>query len=54
VAERIHLHRQLEMNVLALEEFDQPVENRFPVAVACKFIISDEEACDALFRLFPD
>ena len=48
VAQRVDLKQKLDVEVLALAQFDQPVEDRLPVAVAGEIVVGDEEPRDAL------
>ena len=48
VAERVDLQQKADPEALILAQFDQPVEDRLPVAVAGEIVVGDEEARDAL------
>jgi hypothetical protein len=48
VAERVDLKQKPDPKTLVLAQFDQPVEDRLPVAVAGEIVVRDEEAGHAL------
>src|SRR3984957_12039036 len=48
VAERVDLEKEPDPEAVLLPQFDQPIEDRLPVAVAGKIVIRDEEARNAL------
>ena len=48
MAERVDLQDQLDPEFVAFAQFDQPVEDRFPVAVAGEIVVGDKKACYAL------
>ena len=50
VAGRVDLNDEARVDAL-LAQFDQPVENRFPVAVAGKIVVGDEEVADAVSNI---
>src|ERR1700733_13728620 len=47
VAGRVDLNDEARVDAL-LAQFDQPVEDRFPVAIAGEIVIGDEEVTDAI------
>ena len=49
--ERVDLQDQLDAELLALAQLDQPVEDRFPIAVAGEIVVGDEKACNPLRRV---
>jgi hypothetical protein len=51
MAKRVDLQDQLDPELVALAQFDQPVEDTFPVAVAGEIVVGNEKACDALRRI---
>ena len=48
VAERVDLKQKPDPKTLVLPQFDQPIEDRLPVAVAGEIVVGDEKAGDAL------
>ena len=48
MAERIDLKQKPDPKTLVLPQFDQPIEDRLPVAVAGEIVVGDEKARDAL------
>jgi hypothetical protein len=48
VAQRVNLQQQANIEFVALAQFDQAVENWFPIAVSRKIIVGDEKSRDAL------
>ena len=51
MAERVDLQDQLDAEFFAFAQFDQPVEDGFPVAVAGEIVVGDEKPGDALRRI---
>ena len=51
VAQRVDLQDERNLELLALAQFDQPVEDRLPIAVAREIVVGDEEPRDALAEL---
>ena len=47
VAGRVDLDDEARVDAL-LTQFDQPVEDRFPVAIAGEIVVGDEEVADAI------
>ncbi len=47
VAGGVDLDDEARMDAL-LAQFDQPVEDRFPVAIAGEIVVGDEEVADAI------
>ena len=48
VAERVDLQQEPDLEALLLAQFDQPIEDRLPVAVAGEIVVGDEEPRDPL------
>ena len=44
MAERVDLQHQADLDLLALAQLDQPVEERLPVAVAGEVVVGEDEA----------
>ncbi len=51
VAQRVDLQQQLDVEFVALAQFDQPVEDRLPIAVAGEIVVGDEKPRNALRRI---
>ena len=54
MAARVDLQDQLDPEFFALAQLDQPVEDRFPVAIAGEIVVGDEKPRDALCRIGAD
>src|SRR5262249_34416068 len=50
----IDLNREADGQPFTLAQHDQPVENRFPVSIACKVVVGNEKTPDALPQVAPD
>ncbi len=51
VAHRVHLHDEVYLQVVAALEFDDAIEDRFPIFVAREIVVGDKETLDALRRV---
>ncbi len=54
MSQRVDLDHESQVAVELLAEFDDPVEDRFPVLVTGKVVVGDEIAIDALCRARAD
>jgi hypothetical protein len=50
----IDLNREADGQPFAFAQCDQTVDNWLPVPIACKVVVGDEEALDALRQVAPD
>ena len=53
-AKRVDLDHEPQIAVELLAKLDEPVEDRFPILIACKVVVGDEIAIDALGRARAD
>ena len=54
MTERVDLNDETDLELFVLTELDQPVEDRFPIFVACEVVVGDEERMQSLFDINAD